>query len=823
MNCREHQEFFSDLYDGNLPADRGRELEAHLSGCDDCRGEYEAFSASLKALQEAGERAVPEAFVRRVMDTARAESERQVLYQNTGMRRPSTRRMVVPKRAVWAIPAIAAAALVAFAVGYFIQKQAADRAIEQLKNDLANNPAVDKGPIAAPEEGVVWLAGKRYTTDQYTELILGKLGIVKDGAGLMAREIKEHLDKGEMLVEGKWMSAKGEVDRRVQEELAKSTGAPDPRAIEDRVIEKLGLVKRGGGYLSKAMAEALDRGLVVSPTGEALSLDELVADKLHELKLVRHEGRWMSEEQRTELLASRRIERPGGVANTAVTRALDGLEIGPPLGYKNLTLYPLFAAADKTVAVTTLPEALGAGKVDVTDELNSLQVRVKNKGDADLVLLAGEILVGGRTDRVVARDTIVAAKKTVPVEVFDIEPGQLRGPEKPAFRPESGHYWASLGMRRLLNEEPGQAGVWAAILGSGSRGTPVDLYREHRAALFEYRMALVELKSAQPLMVGAAIAVGDSLVSAEIFGSPALFAASFDRILESASLEAILAGPGRESRGASEFPSSVAAVKRMLETTFLAEQDAENDAIVVRRHGRALGRAVTGGGEAVRLLLFPDGSSAPRPPLDLAVQPAKVKRAVDGYEARLDSATGPRRASILREMAMLPGDYPRQKVLEHAKSDKARVPAIEALGLRGDPAVIEPLLEWLKETRKESSVALYAALAQALSRLGSEKAIPVLIQDLDPKTPQIARAAAEHLPPLMMGLRNLNTLETSMGALIQALERFSAEPSDPQGLSWPVRTLRFITTKEYGRILDFQNWWNTPLERANFLEQRRHP
>ena len=53
MNCRERQEFFSDLYDGNLPVDRRGDLEAHLSSCADCRGEYETFSASLHALREA--------------------------------------------------------------------------------------------------------------------------------------------------------------------------------------------------------------------------------------------------------------------------------------------------------------------------------------------------------------------------------------------------------------------------------------------------------------------------------------------------------------------------------------------------------------------------------------------------------------------------------------------------------------------------------------------------------------------------------------------------------------------------------------------------
>jgi len=129
MNCREYQEFFSDLFDGELPPDRKADLERHLGSCAPCGAEYASFTDALQALQGAAARPAGEGFVSGVIEAAQQEAERQALYQHTGMRRPSTRRLVAPRRMAWAIPALAASALAAFAVGFFIQKQAGDRAI----------------------------------------------------------------------------------------------------------------------------------------------------------------------------------------------------------------------------------------------------------------------------------------------------------------------------------------------------------------------------------------------------------------------------------------------------------------------------------------------------------------------------------------------------------------------------------------------------------------------------------------------------------------------------------------------------------------------
>jgi hypothetical protein len=819
MNCREYQEFFSDLFDGELPPDRRADLEGHLVSCAPCRAEYASFTDSLQALQGAAARPAGEGFAGRVMDAAQQEAERHVLFQHTGLRRPSTRRLVAPRRVAWTVPALAASALAAFAVGFFIQKQAADREIRDLEARISKQP---------PGKDAIPLVDKpALTSDQIVEAWLKEKNIVNVGGTWMSGDLAEHIRRGEVQIDGKWVPAKEEIDRRVRVELAKNPDSPDPKAAKERVLESLDIVRRGEGYVSKAIAEALDRGLVVSGTGEARSLEDLLADKLRDLKLVQHEGRWMSEEQRTELLAARRIHKNDIVTqNTAVTRALDGLEIGPPLGYRNLTLYPLIGTGAKGPQVTTLPEALAADKVDLVDDMNALQVSVRNKGDSDIVLLAGEILAGGRHGRVVARDAVVPAKKSAPVEVFDVEPAELRRGDKAGFRRESGHYWATLGLRRVLHEEQGQAGVWAAVLGSGSRPAPMDLYKEHRVATFEYRAALMDLRSSHPRMTGVAVAIGDTLVVADIFGSPELFAAHFDRILDSAAMEAILAAQARDLRGPSSLPSSIQSVKQMIEMAFTAEHDPENENIVVRRNGRPTGRAVTAGGEAVRVVLFPEGASEVRFAPELLITRGKLLRVLEGYEARLKSGPAARRPTLLREMAMLPGDLARQAVLAHAEPEDGptRKFAIEALGLRGDPKAADPLLKLLKTSRNDPG--LYGTLAQALGRLGSEEAVPVLLQDLyNAKTADLAKAASEHLPAMMSGVRNLKLLEEWMGMLIGALDRLQAQfpPDsgvDAQGIPWTLKPLRLITGREYARVSDYLLWWNNPLERAAFLDRR---
>src|SRR5437762_80475 len=122
MLCREYQEFFSDLYDGDLASERRADLESHLVSCSPCQDEYKIFKESLAALQGMGEVPASDKFAARVRYAISQDKERGMLYAETGLAKPSTRRVMAPPPArrpfALAFATVAAAAAVALAILY---------------------------------------------------------------------------------------------------------------------------------------------------------------------------------------------------------------------------------------------------------------------------------------------------------------------------------------------------------------------------------------------------------------------------------------------------------------------------------------------------------------------------------------------------------------------------------------------------------------------------------------------------------------------------------------------------------------------------------
>ena len=131
-----------------------------------------------------------------------------------------------------------------------------------------------------------------------------------------------------------------------------------------------------------------------------------------------------------------------------------GYEALPPITHANLTIFPVVAAAGRshdTRNFLTLDEGLRSGEVVVTEagsigplmrrrrrvplgerpippwgdgaQVNRLML--VNNSDRPLILLAGEIVTGGKQDRVVGKDRIVPPKSDpIDLSVFCVEPGR---------------------------------------------------------------------------------------------------------------------------------------------------------------------------------------------------------------------------------------------------------------------------------------------------------------------------------------------------------------------------------------------------------------
>ena len=121
-----------------------------------------------------------------------------------------------------------------------------------------------------------------------------------------------------------------------------------------------------------------------------------------------------------------------------------GLRVLDPIRHGNLTVFPVVAAKNyPTGEFLTLDEGLRSGEVIVT-EAGSVQGLVRrhgtpiqhdgaevnrlvlvNNSKRPLLLLAGEIVSGGKQDRVIGKDRIVPSESDpVDLSVFCVEPGR---------------------------------------------------------------------------------------------------------------------------------------------------------------------------------------------------------------------------------------------------------------------------------------------------------------------------------------------------------------------------------------------------------------
>jgi hypothetical protein len=217
----------------------------------------------------------------------------------------------------------------------------------------------------------------------------------------------------------------------------------------------------------------------------------------------------------------------------------------------------------------------------VSDNAEVNRLLVKNTSGKMLVLIAGEIIVGGKQDRIVGEDCVIASGPTpVPVDVFCVEHGrwdersrvgQSRGGSSGTsggqvsggtpggvvgtFSAPAKGGMAAPKTRAQAQAEKSQSGVWAEVSKlegansvSSSTGTLNKVYEDRRvsAKLDDYERA-IKGKLVGKNVIGAVAAIDGQVVSADVFANPKLFQAYWPKLLTSYALEAISTGK-RESK-----------------------------------------------------------------------------------------------------------------------------------------------------------------------------------------------------------------------------------------------------------------------------------
>ena len=266
-----------------------------------------------------------------------------------------------------------------------------------------------------------------------------------------------------------------------------------------------------------------------------------------------------------------------------------------PVSYKNLTIFPVrggdAAASDHYI---TLDEGTRSGTVVITekgavatqrgaanrqvsysDNASVNELALINRSGKKLLLLAGEVIVGGKQDRIVQEDRIIPPVSIpVALNVFCVEHGRWtprtvshtsggggaagRRPESPmevADEPSaaSPSKFSSLGavahpkLRGAAQDKKVQAEVWKEVSANNQKlgtTTGTDTYQEVYAnkqvgTQMDDYIRTLEKEVLQPGVVGVVIARNGQLIWADIFAGQKLFAGYWPKLLKSYVIDAL--------------------------------------------------------------------------------------------------------------------------------------------------------------------------------------------------------------------------------------------------------------------------------------------
>ena len=157
--------------------------------------------------------------------------------------------------------------------------------------------------------------------------------------------------------------------------------------------------------------------------------------------------------------------------------------IGQPVTYENLTVFPILTSQDAdTSEFATLDDALASGDALVTEQGNYLrrtregvaqpavsgnaqvnQLVLVNRGKKPLLLLAGEVVSGGKQDRIIGKDRLVpVGAAPLPLDVFCVEHGRWTGGSDKFVAAKT---MVHPSVREKAAIEQDQSRVWAAVSG----------------------------------------------------------------------------------------------------------------------------------------------------------------------------------------------------------------------------------------------------------------------------------------------------------------------------------------------------------------------
>ncbi len=220
-------------------------------------------------------------------------------------------------------------------------------------------------------------------------------------------------------------------------------------------------------------------------------------------------------------------------------------------------------AVHEFATVILLDEALEQGWAEITETDEAGQVpflRIKNRGQAPILILDGEELKGGKQNRIVNTSILVLAGMTLTIPVSCMEAGRWRAmrkdfeaakavfPARSRLRHKES-VTASLRLNRGFFSD--QHAVWdevACRLAEVGAHSATQDFQEARNRADGHMEEYLEKLKPESNQVGAIFFGPQGLLGAELLGSEKLFQKAFPKILKSFAFE-VLYGPSDPPSG----------------------------------------------------------------------------------------------------------------------------------------------------------------------------------------------------------------------------------------------------------------------------------
>ncbi len=276
-----------------------------------------------------------------------------------------------------------------------------------------------------------------------------------------------------------------------------------------------------------------------------------------------------------------------------------------PVSYENLTIFPVVSSSGyDTSAFLTLEDGLSSGEVTVREQGADViyrnrdgsrpvaqnyggpsvnQLVLVNHSKRPLLLLAGELVSGGKQDRVIAKDRIVAPfGEPLPLNVFCVEHGRWSSGsqfnaaktivhpsvrEQAAVKQKQGDVWAavtggSVAPRAATAPSPSvsSADLEATIRDEAPTQSYSRIYESCRvsasvetvASEIQRRLRKETSGLKGERVVGVVVAYGGEVAWSDIFASDDLFSHYWSKLLRSYAVEAVARPTLREKASAED-------------------------------------------------------------------------------------------------------------------------------------------------------------------------------------------------------------------------------------------------------------------------------